>query len=543
MDLMKTIKGTVANKGLVVGKVKVFADEKLEISKEKITDSAQELAKLDAAIEASCKELDNLFEKAKIDAGEEEAQIFEVHKMMLDDIEYQDEIRRNINEEKDNAAYAVSLAEEKFYAVFNSMDDEYFSQRAKDIRDISQRLIKNILGVKNSFDDIGDEKVILYAEDLLPSQTLNIDKDKLLAIVTVKGSTQSHTAILAKSMNIASLVNLDTGFDEDLDGKLAILDAYAGDFIIDPDEKMLADVKARIEKENTRREELERLKTVDAISKDGTHIKVYANIGNSKDLPLALKNGAEGIGLFRTEFLYLGRDSLPSEEEQFEEYKYVAEAMEGKEVVVRTFDIGADKKVDFLNLPEEENPALGYRAIRICLDDEELFKAQLRAIIRASHYGNIKIMLPMINDVWEVKKSKELIQEIFSELREKNIPFNEDIEVGIMIETPAAALISDDLAKEVSFFSFGTNDLTQYTLAVDRQNEKIAKHRDIHHKAILRLMKMACENAKKNGVKISVCGELGSDPEMTEFYIKNKFDKLSVNPGQILDLKDRIINS
>ena len=306
---------------------------------------------------------------------------------------------------------------------------------------------------------------------------------------------------------------------------------------------MVKNEKERIEKEEKRKLELEKLKTAKAISKDGTHISVYANIGNSKDLPLAIKNGAEGIGLFRTEFLYLGRDSLPTEEEQFKEYKYVAEAMEGKEVIVRTFDIGADKKVDYLNLPEEENPALGYRAIRICLDDTDLFKSQLRAIIRASHYGNIKIMLPMINDVWEVKKAKELIKEIFNELKEKNIPFNEDIEVGIMIETPAAAIISDDLAREVSFFSIGTNDLTQYTLAVDRQNEKIARHRDIHHKAILRLMEMTAANAKKNGVKISVCGELGSDPDLTEFYIKNKFDKLSVNPGQILELKDRIINS
>lgn len=540
---MKTIKGTIANKGLVLGKIKVFADEKINISKDKITDTASEIAKLDSAVKKSIDELDKLFEKAKMDAGEEEAQIFEVHKMMLDDIEYQDEIRRNINEEKDNAAYAVSLAEEKFYMIFNSMDDEYFSQRAKDIIDISQRLIKNILGIKNAFDDDFDEKVILYAEDLLPSQTLNIDKEKLLAIVTVKGSTQSHTAILAKSMNIASLVNLDSTFDKSIDGKTAILDAYEGELIIDPDEKLLKDVKDRIEKEEKRKLELEKLKTAKAISKDGTHISVYANIGNSKDLPLALKNGAEGIGLFRTEFLYLGRDSLPTEEEQFKEYKYVAEAMEGKEVIVRTFDIGADKKVDYLNLPEEENPALGYRAIRICLDDEELFKAQLRAIIRASHYGNIKIMLPMINDVWEVKKAKELINEIFNELREKDIPFNEEIEIGIMIETPAAAIISDDLAKEVSFFSIGTNDLTQYTLAVDRQNEKIARHRDIHPKAILRLMELTCENAKKNGVKISVCGELGSDPDLTEFYVKNKFDKLSVNPGQILELKERIINS
>lgn len=540
---MKTIKGTIANKGLVLGKIKVFSDEKINISKEKINDTASEINKLDAAVKKSIDELDKLFEKAKVDAGEEEAQIFEVHKMMIDDIEYQDEIRRNINEEKDSAAYAVSFAEEKFYEIFNSMDDEYFSQRAKDIKDISQRLIKNILGIKNSFNEGLEEKVILYAEDLLPSQTLNIDKDKLLAIVTVKGSTQSHTAILAKSMNIASLVNLDSAFDKSIDGKTAILDAYEGTLIIDPDEKLLKDVKERIEKEEKRKLELEKLKTAKAISKDGTHISVYANIGNSKDLPLAIKNGAEGIGLFRTEFLYLGRDSLPTEEEQFKEYKYVAEAMEGKEVIVRTFDIGADKKVDYLNLPEEENPALGYRAIRICLDDTDLFKSQLRAIIRASHYGNIKIMLPMINDIWEVKKAKELIKEIFNELKEKNIPFNENIEVGIMIETPAAAIISDDLAKEVSFFSIGTNDLTQYTLAVDRQNEKIARHRDIHHKAILRLMEMTAANAKKNGVKISVCGELGSDPDLTEFYIKNKFDKLSVNPGQILELKDRIINS
>ena len=540
---MKTIKGTIANKGLVLGKIKVFSDEKINISKEKINDTASEINKLDAAVKKSIDELDKLFEKAKVDAGEEEAQIFEVHKMMIDDIEYQDEIRRNINEEKDSAAYAVSFAEEKFYEIFNSMDDEYFSQRAKDIKDISQRLIKNILGIKNSFNEGLEEKVILYAEDLLPSQTLNIDKDKLLAIVTVKGSTQSHTAILAKSMNIASLVNLDSAFDKSIDGKTAILDAYEGTLIIDPDEKLLKDVKERIEKEEKRKLELEKLKTAKAISKDGTHISVYANIGNSKDLPLAIKNGAEGIGLFRTEFLYLGRDSLPTEEEQFKEYKYVAEAMEGKEVIVRTFDIGADKKVDYLNLPEEENPALGYRAIRICLDDTDLFKSQLRAIIRASHYGNIKIMLPMINDIWEVKKAKELMKEIFNELKEKNIPFNENIEVGIMIETPAAAIISDDLAKEVSFFSIGTNDLTQYTLAVDRQNEKIARHRDIHHKAILRLMEMTAANAKKNGVKISVCGELGSDPDLTEFYIKNKFDKLSVNPGQILELKDRIINS
>lgn len=358
---MKTIKGTIANKGLVLGKIKVFSDEKINISKDKITDTASEIAKLDAAVKKSIDELNKLFEKAKMDAGEEEAQIFEVHKMMLDDIEYQDEIRKSINEEKDNAAYAVSLAEEKFYMIFNSMDDEYFSQRAKDIKDISQRLIKNILGIKNVFDDDFDEKVILYAEDLLPSQTLNIDKEKLLAIVTVKGSTQSHTAILAKSMNIASLVNLDSAFDKDIDGKTAILDAYEGELIIDPDEKLLKDVKERIEKEEKRKLELEKLKTAKAISKDGTHISVYANIGNSKDLPLALKNGAEGIGLFRTEFLYLGRDSLPTEEEQFKEYKYVAEAMEGKEVIVRTFDIGADKKVDYLNLPEEENPALGYR--------------------------------------------------------------------------------------------------------------------------------------------------------------------------------------
>lgn len=535
---MKVFKGTSANGGIAIGRIKVFKNRELKIDKRYSGDRAKEIEKLLSGIEIAKQELESLYDKAFEAVGDDKARIFEVHKMMLEDFEYLDRINKYIKEDGCTAEYAVELTKGELYKVFDSIDDPYMKERAKDIKDISDRLIRVILD-KSSDIMTGDEKLIIYAEDLLPSETISLDKDKVLAIVTVKGSTQSHTAILARTMNIPSIVNIDGDF-EDFDMKTGIVDAYRGEFIVDPDEKTLMELESVLEKEREKKEYLRTLLNEEAISKDGTRIKIYANIGSPQDVDKALENGAEGIGLFRTEFLYLGKDELPKEEEQFLQYKHVLEKMGDKEVIIRTFDIGADKKVDYLNLPEEENPALGYRAIRICLDRTDLFKEQIRAILRASVYGHTKIMLPMINDLWEVKKAKQIIEEVKLELEENKISYNRDIKIGIMIETPAAALISDILADEVSFFSIGTNDLTQYTLAVDRQNMKINNHRDIHHMAVKKLIEMTIKNAHGKNIEVGVCGELGADVEMSEFFVKNRIDELSVNPGNILELKDRI---
>lgn len=535
---MKVFKGTSANGGIAIGRIKVFKNRELKIDKRYSGDRAKEIEKLLSGIEIAKQELESLYDKAFEAVGEDKARIFEVHKMMLEDFEYLDRINKYIKEDGCTAEYAVELTKGELYKVFDLIDDPYMKERAKDIKDISDRLIRVILD-KSSDIMTGDEKLIIYAEDLLPSETISLDKDKVLAIVTVKGSTQSHTAILARTMNIPSIVNIDGDF-EDFDMKTGIVDAYKGEFIVDPDEKTLMELESVLEKEREKKEYLRTLLNEEAVSKDGTRIKIYANIGSPQDVDKALENGAEGIGLFRTEFLYLGKDELPKEEEQFLQYKHVLEKMGDKEVIIRTFDIGADKKVDYLNLPEEENPALGYRAIRICLDRTDLFKEQIRAILRASVYGHAKIMLPMINDLWEVKKAKQIIEEVKLELEENKISYDRDIKIGIMIETPAAALISDILADEVSFFSIGTNDLTQYTLAVDRQNMKINNHRDIHHMAVKKLIEMTIKNAHGKNIEVGVCGELGADVEMSEFFIKNRIDELSVNPGNILELKDRI---
>lgn len=536
---MQTGNGKGVFAGIAIGKVFVFKKQELVIVRGTANTVEEEVARYKAAKELSAKQLKALFDKTAAEVGQEEAMIIDVQLLMLDDLDYEEEVMRKITEENENAAYAVTATGEEFADFFASMDDPYMKARAVDVGDVSKRIAMNIQGINPDGIKM-EEPMIIVAEDLTPSETLQLDKNMILAFVTQKGSSNSHTAILARTMNIPSLVGADIEITPELNGKLMIVDGNSGKYYIDPDDITLDEKERRRKAQLQQKELLNQLKGKENVTIDGRKINIYANIGNPKDVELVINNDAGGIGLFRSEFLYLGRDSAPTEEEQFASYKYVAEKMNGKKVIIRTLDIGADKKADYFGFEQEENPALGYRAIRICLDQVDLFKTQLRAIYRASAFGQISIMFPMIISVSEVRRIKEICEEVKEELIIEGHEIAPHVELGIMIETPAAVMVSEELAKEVEFFSVGTNDLTQYTLAIDRQNAKLDKIYDAHHPAILRMLKMIVDNAHKAGAWAGICGELGSDTTLTETFLKMGFDELSVSPTFVLSVRKAV---
>lgn len=535
---MKRFSGRSVLKGIAVGKIYLYSKKEYVLKKETVPDTEAEIARFQAAVEKADAQLAGLYEKAVKEAGEEQALIFDVHRMMLADTDYQDAIRGEIREGSVNAEYAVSATGDSFAAVFASMDDEYMKARSADVLDISGRLVRILAGV----DDAAirsDEPVILLADDLTPSETVQMDKSKILAFVTRQGTINSHTAILARSMNIPALVQTDMEPDESLDGMQAVVDGFEGVLIAAPTEEVLQDMLERRKEADREHALLEQLKGADNVTRDGRRINLYANIGSVEDVEKVLQSDAGGIGLFRSEFIYLGRTDYPSEEEQFEIYKEVLSRMGGKKVIIRTLDIGADKQVDYFRMPREENPAMGCRAIRICLTRPEVFRTQLRAIYRASVYGTAAIMFPMIISVAEIRRIKEIVEEIKAELTAEGKPFGE-VELGIMVETPAAALISDELAKEVEFFSLGTNDLTQYTLAIDRQNQSLDAFYDSHHEAVLRLIRMTVENGHKVGIWVGICGELAADTTLTRAFLDMGVDELSVSPTYVLSVRKTV---
>ena len=536
---MKVLSGKAAFKGVAIGKIREFGQKKVEINKSTISDTEAEIARFEAARDTASAQLGVLYEKAVAEVGEENAAIFEVHQMMLEDEDYLDSIKGMIRDEQLNAEYAVSVTGQNFSEIFAAMDDDYMRERAADVKDISARVVRILAGVEEGGAAM-DEPSILVAEDLAPSETLQLDRSKVLAFVTRKGSTNSHTAILARTMNIPALVMVSEAVD--VDGLMGIVDGKEGKLIVEPDEETLKNYQNKLEEQKREQELLNSLKGKPSVTKDGRKVNLYANIGGVEDVEAVLANDAEGIGLFRSEFLYLQSSDYPTEEEQFEAYKAVAERMNGKRVIIRTLDIGADKQIDYFGLDKEENPALGYRAVRICLNKREVFRTQLRALCRASAYGRIAIMVPMIISVWEVQTVKEILEKIKEELRAEGKEIGE-IEFGIMIETPASVIIADELAKEVDFFSIGTNDLTQYTLAIDRQNTKLDEFYDSHHPAILRMISMVVESAHKAGIWAGICGELGADQTLTKEFLAMGVDELSVSPGSILPIRKIIMET
>ena len=533
---MEMYTGKSIFKGIAIGKILFYQKGEQPVKRVKIEDTAEQIKRYEAARAKAAEQLQGLYEKALKEVGEANAAVFEVHQMMLEDDDYIDSVVNIIETQQVNAEFAVATTGDNFAKMFAEMEDDYFKARAADVKDISERMV-NILSGNESGGAIGDEPVIVVAEDLAPSETVQMDKEKLLAFVTRLGSANSHTAILARTMNIPALIEVD--IKEEWNGKMAVVDGYTGTFYIDPDEDILKKMQEKKEEDIKARELLQELKGKEDVTVDGKHIKLYANIGGVKDVASVLANDAAGIGLFRSEFLYLEADNYPNEEAQFQAYKTVAENMAGKKVIVRTLDIGADKQVDYFNLDHEENPAMGYRAIRICLDRRDIFRTQLRALLRASAYGNIGIMYPMIISVDEVKEIKKIVESIKTELTEKGIEYGE-VEQGIMIETPAAVMISDLLAEEVDFFSIGTNDLTQYTLAIDRQNSKLDNIYDSHHPAVLRMIQKTIENGHKAGCWVGICGELGADMTLTETFLKMGIDELSVSPTFVLPIRKLI---
>ena len=535
---MVVCQGKSVLKGLAIGKIYLYEKQEYVLEQKQVADAEAEVARFEAAKETAIGQLDDLYEKALAEAGEEQAMIFDVHKMMLDDGDYLDAITGLIRSEKVNAEYAVHTTGEQFAAVFASMDDEYMKARSADVKDISGRVIRILAGIGDG-SIASEEPVILLADDLTPSETVSLDKSKILAFVTRNGSANSHTAILARSMNIPALVQTDVELLKEYHGIDAVVDGLDGKLYLDPEETVLAELVQKKEACGRERAELEKLIGLDNVTRDGRKINVYANIGSPEDVDKVLLNDAGGIGLFRSEFLYLGREDYPSEEEQFEIYKEVLSRMEGKKVIIRTLDIGADKQVDYFKLPKEENPAMGYRAIRICLDRIDVFKTQLRAIYRASVYGTAAIMFPMIISVKEILRIKEIVEEVKAELTAAGIEIA-PVELGIMVETPAAVMISEELAKEVSFFSIGTNDLTQYTLAIDRQNQSLDTIYDSHHPAVLRMIQMTIENGHKGGAWVGICGELGADTTLTKTFVDMGIDELSVSPTYVLGLRKAI---
>ena len=525
--------------GIAIGRISVFSKKEHKIVRVRINDTEVELARFEEARQTALTQLAALYDKACKEVGEANAAIFEVHQMMLEDDDFTDSVNNIITTQQVNAEYAVGVTADNFASMFSAMDDEYMRGRAADVKDISERLISILKGGRQGQVNV-DEPVIILADDLAPSETVQMDKDKILSFVTVHGSVNSHTAILARTMGIPALVDTGLTLTENLDGTEAIVDGFDGAIYIEPDKETYDRLSKRKREEDEKKELLLTLKGKEDVTLDGQHVMLYANIGSTGDLAMVLKNDASGIGLFRSEFIYLGRDDFPTENEQFQIYKSVAETMAGKRVIIRTLDIGADKKVDYFNLGEEENPALGYRAIRICLSQPEIFKTQLRAILRAGVYGNIAIMYPMITSVKEVRRIKDIMREVKAELKEQGIAYADVLE-GIMIETPAAVMVSDELAKEVDFFSIGTNDLTQYTLAIDRQNPKLDDFYDPHHPAVLKMIRMTVENAHKAGIWAGIwagiCGELGADTTLTEEFIRMGVDELSVSPGRVLPIR------
>lgn len=532
---METLKGKAVYKGIALGKISVLRKTENVVKRVKIEDVDAELQRVEVAKAQAIEQLGKLYDKAVKEVGEASAAIFEVHQMMLEDLDFNEAIENTIRTQEVNAEYAVASTGDSFSEMFASMDDDYMKARAVDIKDISERLVQNLAGNGDNGLDF-TEPVIVVADDLTPSETVQMDKEKILAFVTVHGSTNSHTAILARMMNIPALIGVEMNLEDMQTGTEAVVDGFTGEFILCPEEEVRAKAQKKLDEENEKRNLLLELKGKENITLSGKKIELYANIGSAADVGYVLENDAGGIGLFRSEFLYIGRNELPSEEEQFQAYKQAAQNMAGKKVIIRTLDIGADKQADYLNLGKEENPALGYRAIRICLTQTDIFKTQLRAIFRASNYGQIAIMYPMITSVEEVKKIQEIVQEVKKELRDCEIPYK-DVEEGIMIETPAAVMISDELAELVDFFSIGTNDLTQYTLAIDRQNEKLDAFYNPHHKAVLKMIQMVVDNAHKAGKWAGICGELGADPELTEIFVRMGVDELSVAPSMILKLR------
>ena len=535
---MITCQGKSVFSGVAIGKIFVYKKADNTVEKYQIEDAAAEFERFKAAQAKAITQLQALYEKTCKDIGEEEAMIFEMHQQLLEDLDYVESIQGIIEGEGLNAEYAVFVTAEQFAAMFIAMDDEYMSGRAVDVKDVSERVISILNGTQVAAEAM-DEPVIILAEDLAPSETVQFEKDKLLAFVTQKGSANSHTAILARMMNLPSLVTTDIELNLEYNGKMAVVDGFTGKIYIEPDEVTMAEMKAKQRREDDRRRMLQTLKGLPTVTKSGKHVHLYANIGGVEDVDAVLENDCEGIGLFRSEFLYLGREDYPTEEEQFEAYKTVISRMSGKKVIIRTLDIGADKQADYFNIAKEENPALGFRAIRICLERVDMFKTQLRAIYRASAYGKASIMFPMIISVSEIVRIKEIVEEVKEELIQNDIPFG-DVELGIMIETPAAVMISDQLAAEVEFFSIGTNDLTQYTLAIDRQNQALEPFYDAHHDAVLRMIQKTIENAHAHGAWCGICGELGADMELTRRFVQMGIDELSVSPPFTLELRKKI---
>lgn len=535
---MEQYKGKSIFQSVAIGRIYFYSKDEQRVKRYKTADSQAEWERYERARTQAIEELHTLYEKALHEVGEVNAAIFEVHAMMLEDEDYNDSVKNIIFSQQVNAEYATAATGDNFSQMFAEMEDDYFQARAADIKDISERVV-GILTDRRATGNIGEEPVIVVAKDLAPSETVQMDKSKLLGFVTELGSSNSHTAILARTMNLPALIGIPV--KEEWNGKMAAVDGYHGKLFIEPDEETLNILKKQQQEDLEKDRLLQQLKGKDTVTKGGKKIHLYANIGNVSDVAMVLENDAEGIGLFRSEFLYLERDTFPTEEEQFQSYKVTAEMMAGRKVIIRTLDIGADKQADYFHLEQEENPAMGYRAIRICLEQPDILKTQLRAIFRASVYGELSVMYPMITSVQEVLRIKEIVAEVKTELDAQNILYK-DVEQGIMIETPAAAVISDLLAKEVDFFSIGTNDLSQYTLAIDRQNTRLDGFFDPHHPAILRLIQMVIENGHKEGCWVGICGELGADLELTDRFIEMGIDELSVAPGRILPIREKIRN-
>lgn len=536
---MITISGKSVFGGVSIGKLMFYKRNEKVIKRMHVDDVDAEWQRFQDAKDTAVSQLKGLYEKALDDVGEANAMIFEIHQMMLEDLDYLESIENIIRTQEVNAEFAVATTSDNFAQMFAAMDDAYMQGRAADVKDVSERVLDILCGVSEGMSAM-DEPCIIAADDLAPSETVQLDKSKVLGFATMYGSSNSHTAILARTMNIPAVIGLGEELLSEYDGKTAAIDGFTGTLYIEPDDETMAAMQEKRAKDLEQKALLEQLKGKENVTKSGQKINVYANIGNVSDVGTVLKNDAGGIGLFRSEFLYLENTDFPTEEQQFAVYKQVAENMAGKKVIIRTLDIGADKQVDYFGLDKEENPALGYRAIRICLTRPEIFKTQLRALYRAAMYGNISIMFPMIISVDEIYQIKDIIKEVKAELTEEGIPFKDEVELGVMIETPASVMISRELAKEVDFFSVGTNDLTQYTLAIDRQNAKLDKFYNPHHPAILAMIKMAADNAHAEGAWIGICGELGADLELTEEFLKMGLDELSVSPSMVLPLRKRI---
>ena len=539
---MQVYSGKSVFGGIAIGKISVYKKNEQQVKRVRTEDTKGELARYEVAKAAAVEQLQELYQKALKEVGEANAAIFEIHQMMLDDGDYNESVENIIETQKVNAEYAVAVTGDNFAQMFRAMDDDYMRERAADVKDVSERVL-SILNGGQKGKVVTDEPVIIVADDLAPSETVQLEKDMVLSFVTVHGSVNSHTAILARTMAIPALIGTEElPLDDTVDGKLAVVDGLNGKIYVEPDAQTLEEMKKRRQAELEKKELLQLLKGKDNVTLDGKKIMLYANIGNIKDLATVIQNDAGGIGLFRSEFIYLEKDRYPTEEEQFSIYKTAVETMAGKRVIIRTLDIGADKQCEYFKMDKEENPALGYRAIRICLTRPEIFKTQLRALFRASAYGNLAIMYPMITSLWEVKRIKEIVEEVKAELTAEQLEFGNP-QQGIMIETPAAVMMSEELAKEVDFFSIGTNDLTQYTLAIDRQNPKLDKFYDAHHPAVLSMIRMTVENAHKAGIWAGICGELGADTSLTKEFLAMGVDELSVSPGSILPIRKIILET